>query len=180
MTDTQKVLIINGTHAVGNLNNNGDSKTVNGGAKVIGADVDNFTLVELGFASDGTRTCKQLSDKANKGYLIASPEFRALGEPMTQFYNAIDDMARIVVLEEGYTRFDTSAFSFNTGVTALANGQVAHFDVTTKKFIVSASGTPHADYAGSKAKFVVVGNESDGAYVYTCGLPTVRLEVVEA
>jgi hypothetical protein len=172
-----KALTEKGNHAVGNLNNL-KIKTVNGGAIVIDADVDNFTLVELGFNSDGERTCKQLADKANKAYLIASPEFRPMGEELVDFYNAVGDRARIVVLEPNYTRFDTSAYSLNTGVTSISAGQVAHFDVTTKKFIVSAVGSEHTDYAGSSAQFVVVGNEDDLEYV--AGKATIRLEVTKA
>jgi hypothetical protein len=166
-----------GTHAVGNLNSL-KIKTVANGAKVVGADVDNFTLVELGFDGTGERTAKQLANKANKAYLIASPETRYLGEEIADFYNAVGERARIVLLEAGYTRFETSAFSLNAGVTEIANGQVAHFDVTTKKFIISAAGTAHADYATSSAQFVVVSNEED--MEYTLGQPMVRLEVAKA
>lgn len=159
-----------GTHAVGNLNSL-KVKTVANGALIEGADVDNFTLVELGFNADGERTAKQLSAAGNKSYLVAAPETRYLGEAMADFYNAVGDRARIVILEEGYTRFDTSAF---TGTPV--NGNKAHFDVATKKFIIH-DGT-HVDYAGSKAKFLVVSNEDD--MEYTMGQPMVRLEVIEA
>lgn len=159
-----------GNHAVGNLNSL-KVKTVAHGALIEGADVDNFTLVELGFNADGERTAKQLSAVAKKGYLIASPEARYMGEAIADFYNAVGDRARIVVLEEGYTRFDTSAF---TGTPA--KGDVAHFDPATKKFLIH-DGT-HADYAGAKAKFLVVNNEED--MEYTLGQPMVRLEVIEA
>lgn len=172
-----KSLVEKGTHNVGNLCNL-KIKTVNGGAIVTDADIDNFTLVELGFNADGERTCKQLADKANKAYLIASPEFRPMGEELVDFYNAVGDRARIVVLEPNYTRFDTSAYSLNTGVTEITAGQVAHFDIATKKFIISAAGTPHADYEGSSAQFVVVSNEDDLEYV--AGKATVRLEVTKA
>jgi hypothetical protein len=177
MTESIKALLNVVKHSVGNLSNISDLKTVNGGA-VATEDIDNFTLVELGFDANGERTATSLTNKANKAYLCASPEFRPLGEPMTSFYNAEGDRVRPVILEVGYTRFDTSAYSFNTGVTSLANGQVAHFDVATKKFIISASGTPHADYAGSSAQFVVVSNEDD--VHYTDGLALVRLEVSKA
>lgn len=164
-----------GTHATGNLNSI-KVKTVANGAIVEGADVDNFTLVELGFNADGERTCKQLSAKDKKGYLIAAPERRYLGETLADFYNEVGERARIVVLEEGYTRFDTSAFTKNTGVTEVKRGQVAHFDVATKKFIVSAAGSAHADYATSANKFVVVNHEGD--VEYTMGQPLVRLEAI--
>lgn len=166
-----------GNHAVGNLNSL-KVKTVAHGALVEGADIDNFTLVELGFNADGERTCKQLSAIDKKAYLIASPETRYLGEAMGDFYNAVGERARIVILESGYTRFETSAFSLNSGVTEVQRGQVAHFDPATKKFIISAAGSPHADYAGSSAKFLVVNSEED--MEYTFGVPMVRLEVIEA
>ncbi|KON87348.1 hypothetical protein AF332_11265 [Sporosarcina globispora] len=159
-----------GTHAVGNLNSL-KVKTVANGALIEGADVDNFTLVELGFNTDGERVAKQLSAVDKKAYLVAAPETRYLGEAMADFYNAVGERARIVILEEGYTRFDTSAF---TG--APTNGKVAHFDPTSKKFLIH-DGT-HADYATAKAKFLVVSNEDD--MEYTIGQALVRLEVIEA
>lgn len=167
-----------GNHEVGNLSSL-KIKTVAHGAVIVGADVDNFTLVELsGFNADGRRTAKQLSAKANKAYLIAAPETRYLGEEMVDYYNAVGDDARIVILEPLYTRYDTSAYTLNTGVTEIAQGQVAHFDVATKKYIISAAGAPHADYAGSSAQFLVVSNEED--IEYTLGKATVRLEVAKA
>jgi hypothetical protein len=159
-----------GTHAIGNLNSL-KVKTVAHGAKIVDADVDNFTLVELGFDADGERTAKQLSAVDKKGYLIAAPETRYLGEALGDFYNAVGERARIVILEEAYTRFDTSAF---TGTPA--NGKVAHFDPATKKFLIHDGA--HADYANAKAKFLVVSNEDD--MEYTQGQALVRLEVIEA
>ncbi|PKR82856.1 hypothetical protein [Heyndrickxia camelliae] len=172
-----KALQEKGTHAVGNLNSL-KVKTVANGALIEGADVDNFTLVELGFNADGERTAKQLSAIDKKAYLIASPETRYLGEEMADFYNAVGDRARIVILEENYTRFDTSAFSLNDGVTEIKNGFVAHFDPASKKFIISDPASAHADYAGSSAQFLVVSNEDD--IQYTLGVPMVRLEVAKA
>ncbi|WP_080845564.1 hypothetical protein [Cytobacillus gottheilii] len=159
-----------GTHAVGNLNSL-KVKTVANGALIEGADVDNFTLVELGFNADGERVAKQLSAVDKKAYLIAAPETRYLGEAMADFYNAVGDRARIVILEEAYTRFDTSAF---TGTPE--NGKFAHFDPVTKKFLIHDGA--HADYATASAKFLVVSNEDD--MEYTLGAPMVRLEVIEA
>lgn len=182
-----KALQETGNHSVGNLNSL-KIKTVANGAIVEGSDIDNFTLCELGFNADGERTAKQLSAAGNKSYLVATPETRYLGEAMADFYNAVGDRARIVILEEGYTRFDTSAFQLDAGdaaatparaaVASIANGQVAHFDPASKKFIISAAATPHPDYAGAKAKFLVVSNEDD--MEYTLGQPLVRLEVIEA
>ena len=172
-----KALQERGNHSVGNLNSI-KIKTVAHGALVTGGDIDNFTLVELGFNSEGERTAKQLSAKDKKAYLIASPEARYMGEDLVDFYNAEGERARIVILEPGYTRFDTSAFSKNTGVTEIKNGQVAHFDPASKRFIISAAGSAHADYADSSAQFIVVSNESDLEYV--AGKATVRLEVAKA
>jgi len=165
-----------GNYPVGNLCSI-KIRTLAHGALVDTADIGNFTLVELGFNADGERTCKQLSAVNKKSYLIASPEKRFLGEAMVDFYNAVGERARIVYLDEG-VRFDTSAYTLNAGVTQIANGQVAHFDPATKTFIISAAGTPHADYANAKAKFVVVSDEDD--LDYTLGKPTVRLEVLES
>lgn len=166
-----------GKHATGNLNSL-KVKTVANGAIIDGAPVDNFTLVELGFNGDGERIAKQLSDKANKAYLVATPETRYLGEAITDFYNEVGERVRIVVLEANYTRFDTSAFTKNAGVAEIKNGQVAHFDPATKKFIISTAGSAHADYADSSAQFIVVSNEDD--MQYTQGQPLVRLEVAKA
>ncbi|MFS0657365.1 hypothetical protein AB1L07_01905 [Niallia alba] len=172
-----KALTEVGTHTVGNLNSM-KIKTLAHGALVEGADIDNFTLVELGFNADGERTAKQLSAIDKKAYLIATPEVRYLGEAMVDFYNGLGERARIVIFEPGYTRFETSAFTLNTGVSAVAKGQVAHFDPATKKFIISEVGSAHEDYAGSSAKFLVVNSEDD--MEYTLGAATVRLEVIEA
>ncbi len=165
-----KVLTERGNHEIGNLNSL-KIKTLAHGAVVEGADIDNFLQVELGFNAEGERTCKVLSDVTKKSYLIASPEVRNMGEELVDFFNAVGEHARIVIQEEGYTRFDTSAF---TGTPE--NGKVAHFDPATKKYIIH-DGT-HLDYAGAKAKFLVVSNEDD--LQYTNGKELVRLEVIEA
>jgi hypothetical protein len=164
-----------GNHATGNLNSL-KVKTVAHGALVEGADVDNFTLVELGFNAEGERTAKQLSDVTKKSYLIASPETRYLGEAVVDFYNGVGERARIVLLEAGYTRFDSSAFALDATVTAVEKGKVAHFDPASKKFLIH-DGT-HVDYATASAKFLVVSNEDD--LEYTQGQPLVRFEVIEA
>lgn len=95
---------------------------------------------------------------------------------MTDFYNAKGEHARIVILEPGYTRFDVSAFSLNEGVKEVKRGQVAHFDIKTEKYILSDPASPHADFADSSAKFLVVNSEDD--LQYTMGQKLVRLEVI--
>lgn len=172
-----KTMLEKGTHEVGNLSSI-KIKTLAHGALVVDADIDNFTWVELGFNADGERTVKQLSDKANKGYLIASPEVRNMGEELVDFFNAVGERARIVIPEQDYTRFDASAYTLDTGVTEIKEGQVAHFDVATKKFIISNPAAAHTDYAGSYNQFLVVNSEDDLEYV--AGKATVRLEVSKA
>lgn len=175
-TRQMKAMTEVGNHEVGNINS-WKIRTLPYGAKVVGADVDNFTLVELGFDSEGNRTCKQLSDVTKKSYLIAAPEQRFNNEQLVDFYNAVGEDVRVVILDEG-VRFDTSAYSLNTGVTDVVTDLVAHFDPTSKKFILSTAGSAHADYTNAKAKFLVVNSEDD--LVYLCGKPTVRLEVQES
>lgn len=155
-------------HATGNLNS-WKIRTLNHGATVT-ENIDNFTIVELGFGEDGERTASQLTDVANKGYLIATPERRYMNESIDEFFNGEGEMARIIYLDEG-VRFQTSAFTPDGDVTA---GQNAHFDPATKKFLLH-DGT-HADYATAEDKFVVVDGEDD--LEYTLGAPLVKLEVL--
>jgi hypothetical protein len=168
------VLKTTGTHEVGNLNS-WKIRVLPNGAIVTGAAIDNFTLVELGFNADGERTCTQLSAVTKKGYLIAAPERRYVdGEQLSDFYNAVDDRARIVILDEAI-RFETSAFSLNAGVTEVVVGYVAHFDPATKKYIISNPASAHASYATAVDKFYVVASENDVDYLID-GKPLVRLE----
>ncbi|MGG0793834.1 hypothetical protein ABE137_07485 [Brevibacillus laterosporus] len=174
-TRQMQTLTQRGNHEVGNLNAI-KIRTLANGAIVEGGDIDNFTLVELGFNDEDERTCKQLSNVENKSYLIATPEDRYLGEELIDFFNAVGERARIVYLYEGL-RYDTSAFKLNSGVTEVKANQVAHFDPASKKYILSLASSPHADYSKSKTKFLVVSNEDN--LEYTCGKPLVKLEVQE-
>lgn len=158
-------------HTVGNLNS-WKIRTLAHGAKVT-EDIDNFKIVELGFDAEGQRTASPLSAVADKGYLIASPERRYMDENLDEFYNGEGDFARIVYLDEGL-RFETSAFTLDAAVTEVANGNVAHFDPATDKFIVHAGA--HLDYAGAADKFLVVGSEDDVDYRFD--VPVIRLEVL--
>lgn len=169
-----QVLKQRGTHHVGNLNS-WKVRTLPHGARVVDADIDNFTLVELDFDENGERVCRQLSSVTKKGYLIATPENRMMDEDLVDFYNAVGDYARIVFLDEGL-RFDTSAFTLNSGVNEVKNGYVAHFDPASKTFIISNPQSPHPDYENAVDKFLVVNNEED--LEYTNGKPLVRLEVM--
>lgn len=163
------------SHAVGNINS-WKIRVVPNGALVATAAIDNFTIGELGFNSDGERTVVQLSDNTKTGVLVAAPERRYIdGELMAGFYNDVGDRARVVILDFGI-RFETSAFSKNTDVTTISNGMAAHFDVTTKKFIISTAASPHSDYANAGNKYVVVATDSETIAID--GQKLVRLEVI--
>ena len=171
-----------GSYGVGDLKTKWAKQLVNG-AIVTNAKVDNYTIVELaGRDEDGNLTCKQLSDNTKKGYLVTTVEEEQLmniggvQETYTDFYNAIGEVARLTYLDEGL-EFETSSFSKNTGVEAIADGMVAHFDVATKEFIVSDSKTPHTDYAGAKTKYEVTNKDSD--FGYGLDVETIQLRVIE-
>lgn len=172
-----KAMANDGTHAVGSINSI-QVKTLANGARVTGAAVDNWTLVELaGFNEDGERLCKAVTAKDKKAYLVATPEQRLMGEDIAHFYNDVDEFARLVVLEADYTRFEASNYTLDTGVTEVVNGAVAHFDVATGKFIISGE-TPHTDYATSTYQFEVVADLEDTAGNFL--QPTVRFMVTKA
>lgn len=177
-----KILTQTGTHGIGTLNT-AWAKQVANGAKLTTADVDNYTLVEMdGRDADGNKQCKQLSAKANKAFLVTTVEEEQLQnigiiqETYVDFYNEVGEMVRLTRPEVG-VRFETSSWSFNAGVTVAIKGLVAHFDTATKKYILSTSGAPHADYAGSSVQFEVVDEDTDFGYAYA--VPTVRLEVTK-
>lgn len=165
-------------HAVGNLNN-WNKSLVNEGA-VATEDIENFSIVELGFNDKGERTYSYLTDKATKGYLVASVEeyMEEYGEDLGNFYNAKGERSRIVVLDPMVTRFDVSNYEADdkaSNAKEIANGMKVHWDVTGKKFIVSNGTADNADYATSANQFVVVNANS----VVLDGIQTIRLECVK-
>lgn len=148
----------------------------NGGLYV--EDVDNFHLVEGAFnALTGEFEVKYLTDKtkdAQHTFLAAGVEQRFLVQDgIEQFFNGQGERQRIVYLTNGLI-FDTSAYTLNSDVSALAAGQKAHYDTATKKFLVH-DGT-HADYATATIKLEVKSSENDVAY--TLGQPMVRFVVI--
>ena len=166
-------------HNVGSLNN-WHKDVLNQGAKVAVANIDNFELVELRFNAAGERECISLAATANKGHLIATPEdYMKEYETISSFFNGVGEMARIVYLESG-VRFECSNVSFHQNQNnaphpdhPLKNGQVAHYDHTTKKFIISnhngGPGNEHGGYAGAGNKFYLVDKDCvsiDGQTVY--------------
>lgn len=155
MKDTIKNLGQN-KHAVGTLNNWGVD-VINLGAKVIGNPIDNYTMVVLGFdAVTGERTCTQATDITKKGHLIAGvEEYLGEFETISAFYNGVGDRARIVNFVEG-KRFDCSCFKKADEAKVIKEGQVAHFDVASKKWLISNGTANHADYSNAVVKLVVV------------------------
>lgn len=164
-------------HNVGSLNN-WHKDVLNQGAKVAGANIDNFELVELRFNAAGERECISLADNGNTGHLIASPEeYMSQYETISSFFNGVGEMARIVYLESG-VRFECSNVSFHQEQNnaphpghPLKNGQVAHYDSVSKKFIISNDngGGQHGGYAGAVNKFYLVDKDCtsiDGQTVY--------------
>jgi hypothetical protein len=124
-----------GNHEVGNLNSK-DVRTVP--EVMAGADVDNYTLVELAYDGNGVRKAVPLSDATAKtGYLACAVEILYDNEPLQEFYVANGEYFRVIHLDKG-VRFETSAFS---GTPVL--GQFAHFDPASKKFVLESaeSGT---------------------------------------
>lgn len=170
-TKAFKTLTEKDLHTVGNVTSSHDYLQDIPHGAIMTEDVDNFTLVELGFNTDGERTATPLSDKTKKGYLVASPERRYLGENLGEFYNGKGERGRILIQKEA-VRFDASNFDAKA-VTEIKAGQVAHYDIDTKKFVIS-DGT-HADFTTAGNKYTVVLSEND--IHYTLGQPTVRFEI---
>lgn len=167
------ILSTRGNHEIGALNTMWTKHMANGA--IADENIENYTLVEI-YWTDGELHCKQLTDVAKKGYLVTTVEEDQLmdGEEYVDFYNAKGEIVRITdVAEQKNSRFETSAFILNEGVSAVANGYVAHFDPTTKKYIVSDPASPHADYANAVNKFEVVDNDS--ALGYAFDKDTIRL-----
>lgn len=164
-------------HNVGNLNN-WNKKLVNLGAKVVLRDgeteLDNFILVELGFNDKGERICKSLGATTDKGYLLASVEdYLEEYETISDFFNEEGELGRIVV-QEVNNRIEVSNFAKDDSTKAIKNGQVAHYDATTKKFIISNGDANNAEYDTAGNKYVVV----DANAGSLDGQELVRLEIV--
>lgn len=164
----------NTKHNVGTLNN-WLKDVVNQGAIVSGGTIDNFQLVELGFDAKGNRICTALSASTVKGYLVQSAEeyLEELGETISGFYNAVGDRARIFV-QIPTKRFECSNFTKDDSAKEIKNGQKAHYDATTKKFLISNGTADNTNYATAKNQYVVVDNNCTSLD----GQPLVRFEIV--
>jgi hypothetical protein len=173
-----EALFTENTHACGVVNTSW-SKSFTNGCKLTVADADNYTIVELaGYNEDGVALCKPLTATTVKGLLLTTPEEETLygdGELQgnyTDFYNAVGDMCNLTIQEE-YVRLEVTNFTKNAGLATIVPGNVAHFDATTKKYIVSDATAAHADYATAGNKYEVVGVDTD--FGYNVGVPTIRL-----
>lgn len=173
MTDA---LTVKGTHGIGNLNSKWTVHMTNGA--IASAAFDNFTLVEADYIN-GVFTCKQLTDATKKGYLATTVEEEHLleGEEYPDFYNGKGEMVRLTdVAAQVNSRFETSSFVKDATAKAIVLGQVAHFDVTDKVFIISNDTAVHDDYTTAYNKFIVVDNDSDFGYAFDT--PTIRLQSI--
>lgn len=164
-------------HNVGSLNN-WSKKVLNQGA-VAKTDMDNFTLVKLGFNAKGEREAEQLAASSEKGYLVATPEdYMKEYETISSFFNAKGEMVRIVKLEEG-VRFECSNYELedtNTTTNPLKNGALVHYDHNSKKFKISnKTSTGMTGYSAAGNQFVVV----DANCVSIDGQSVVRFEVTK-
>jgi len=160
-------------HNVGSLNQ-WEKDLLNQGAKVAVAPIDNYCLGTLGFNDKGERVVTALADQTKKGVLVASVEdYMEEFETMSQFYNEVGEYARIVYQTPNH-HFEASNFELADTSKSAKNGQVAHYDITKKKYIISNGTANHTDYATAGNKYVVV-NVPD----YTlAGLPVIRFEIV--
>lgn len=182
-TRLMETIGVRGEYNIGTLNSKNTKHMVNG-AILDDAKVENYTLVEIYYDAEGELHCKQLTDPTKKGYLVTTVEEDQLmeGESYTDFYNAKGEIIRITdVKEQPNSRFETSAFTLNDGlvgnggakVSAVKNGMVAHFDKTSKTYLISDASSAATAYATAVNKFEVVDNDTDFGYAFD--KPTIRL-----
>lgn len=163
-----------GDYEIGSLNSKWTVHMVNGA--IADENIENYTLVETFYDSEGELRCKQLTDVATKGYLVTTVEEDQLmeGEEYVDFYNGKGEIIRLTdVKVQPNSRFETSAIEKNVGVTGIKRGFVAHFDPATKKYMISDPTAAHADYDGAVNKFEVV--DEDTPFGYPFEKYTIRL-----
>lgn len=158
-------------HNVGSLNQ-WTKELLNQGAVVAGEDMDNYTLGELGFNAEGERTVSPIATNDVKGVLVASVEDYTEFEGISQFFNEVGEMARVVYQAQS-AHFEASNVEKADDTKAIVVGQKAHYDAVSKKFVVSNAGVDHADYADAANKYLVVAVPT---YVFG-GQNVVRFEI---
>lgn len=181
-----KVLSEQGTHAIGALNTKWTKHMANGA--IATEDFDNYLLVETSYNTDGELECGVLTDATKKGYLVTTVEEDHLiqsdgfHEEYTDFYNATGEVVRITDVDvQKNSRFETSAFELNADgttnggntITSVKKGYVAHFNPTTKKYMISDNTAPATAYGTAANKFEVVEEDTDLGYAF--GVTTIRL-----
>lgn len=178
-TRLYKAISEKGTHKVGNLNTRWAEHVANGAIAL--EDIENYTQVEIaGRDAEGNLTCQPLKAVTNESYLVTTIEEEQLmnlggyQETYVDFFNEKGEVVRLTRQRSG-VRFETSAFTLNTGVTAVERGLVAHFDPTSKTYILSKKDSAHASYATAVKKFTVVDEDSD--FGYGLDVKTIMLEV---
>lgn len=164
-------------HNVGSLNNWG-KKVLNQGA-VAKTDMDNYTLVTLGFNAKEEREATLLANNTTKGYLVATPEdYMQQYETISSFFNGQGERVRVVTLEVG-ARFECSNFELEDQDLAkypIKNGALVHYKHDTKKFHISnKTGSGISEYAQAANQLIVV----DKDCVSIDGQKVIRFEVTK-
>lgn len=157
---------------VGELNN-WNVRTLNQGA-VAEADLENYSVVELGFNEAGERTFKLL-DTGVPYLLCAVEDYVGEYETISSFYVGKGERARVIKMEEGL-RFAVTKCELDNEGKPVKNGQKAHFDKAGNKYIISNDDSDNAGYASAEVKLVVV--NADAGTID--GQQKIRFEVVEA
>lgn len=159
-----------GGHAVGQINSWNYDTVINGALVTEAKGIDNFTLGELHYTG-GVQSVKQATAgaEAEDMVLIATPEERLEGEPLENFYNAKDEMAKCVILSQNL-EFQTSAVET---VESVNIGDKMIWDATAKKFKKDDDSV-----ATAKKVFRVVEIEKDEFYSID-GKTLVALRVIK-
>lgn len=157
---------------IGELND-WNVKTLNLGA-IAETDLENYSIVELGFNEAGERTCKLYT--AGTPYLLCAVEdYVGDFETISSFYVGKGERVRVAKLEEGFRFAVTKCKLANEGK-AVKEGQKVHFDKTENTYVISNDGSDHEGYAAAEVKLVVV--KADAGTID--GQQKIRFEVVEA
>lgn len=143
-------------------------------------DLENGALVTLEVVTvDGEPTwqCKYVTDATKGGaYIAINPADQSLNdEPPQNYYIKAGEAVTLYNITQDLT-IVTNLTAFNTGISAFKIGQFAHFDPTTKKFMISETGKVNAGYAGAKLKFSVVDVDDDTFSQY--GVETIVLKLI--
>lgn len=152
------------THSVGQINSSSPLVVTVPFVKA-SADIENYTIVELSYNGNGERVASTLADVTHDGYLASAIEVMYDNELLREFYVGNGEYFRVIKLQKGL-RFESSSYSGTVAV-----GSFAHFDPTTKKFVIDGA----TQSATAKNIFQVVASVP---YDWSVGAVSVRFEVV--